>query len=110
MAKMNEGYMNLLSDRDHLLMVAEMYNCALKKEEEVYERIHSKWEATCDSLKRTQESLQNLRLHIYQLIKELNVPHPPSCMENDHVHMVGATLDVLEEPHMEDKHEEGAYL
>ena len=31
-------------------------------------------------------------------------------MENDHVHMLGETLDVLEEPHVEDKHEEGAYL
>ena len=31
-------------------------------------------------------------------------------MENDHVDMVGGTLDVLEEPHVEGKHEEGAYL
>ena len=27
-------------------------------------------------------------------------------MENDHVHMVGDTSDVMEEPHVEDKHEE----
>ena len=49
-------------------------------------------------------------LQIDQLWKELNVPHPPYCMENDHVHMVGGTLDVLEEPHVEDKHEEGVDL
>ena len=33
MARMKENYMNLLSDRDHLLMMAEMYHSALKKEE-----------------------------------------------------------------------------
>ena len=42
--------------------------------------------------------------------KDLNVPHPPYFMEKNHVHMVGTTLDVLEEPHVEDKHEEGVYL
>ena len=31
-------------------------------------------------------------------------------MENDHVHMVGGTLDVLEEPQVENKHEEGTDL
>ena len=33
MAKMKESYMNLLSDRDHLLTMAEMYHCVVKKEE-----------------------------------------------------------------------------
>ena len=42
MAKMKESYMNLLSDRDHLLMMAEMYNSALKKEEEESERLTNK--------------------------------------------------------------------
>ena len=87
--------MKLLSDRDHLLMVDEMYHCAFKKEVEESERIHRKWEATYDSLKRTQESLQESRLQIDQLRKELNVPQPPYCMEKNHVHVVGTTLDVL---------------
>ena len=30
MAKMKESYMNLLSDRDHLLIMAEMYHCVSK--------------------------------------------------------------------------------
>ena len=34
MAKIKESYMNLLSNRYHLLMVAEMYHGAVKKEEE----------------------------------------------------------------------------
>ena len=34
MAKMKESYVKLLSDRDHLFMVTEMYHNALKKEEE----------------------------------------------------------------------------
>ena len=33
MANMKEIYMDLLSERDHLLMVDEMYHCAFKKEE-----------------------------------------------------------------------------
>ena len=65
---------------------------------------------TCDSLKSTHKALQESRLHIDQILKELNVSHLPSCMEYDHVHMVGDTLDVMEEPHVEDKHEECVYL
>ena len=33
MSKLKERYMNLLSDRYNPLMVAEMYDCAVKKEE-----------------------------------------------------------------------------
>ena len=61
-------------------------------------------------MKRTQEALQESILNIDQIQRELNVPHPPSCMENNHVHMVETTLDVLKEPHVEDNHEEGADL
>ena len=110
MAKMKEINMDLLSERDRLHMVKEMYHCAFKKETEESERIHSRWEATYDSLKRTQEALQESRLQNDQIQRELNVPHPPSCMEKNHVHMVGTTLVVLKEPHGEDKHEEGANL
>ena len=34
MENMKENYMKLLFDRDHLLMMAEMYHSALEKEEE----------------------------------------------------------------------------
>ena len=34
MSKIKESYMNLISDREHLLMVDEMYHNAIKKEEE----------------------------------------------------------------------------
>ena len=40
MGKMKESYLNLLSDRDNILMMAEMYHIALKKEEEE-SRAHS---------------------------------------------------------------------
>ena len=110
MDKMKEIYMNLIYDREHLLMVAEMYHCAFERETQESERLHSKWEATYDSLKRTQEALQELRLQIDQIQRDLNVPHPPSCMEKNHVHMVVSNLDVLKEPRVEDNHEEGADL
>ena len=110
MSKMKESYMNLIYDREHLLMVAEFYHCAFERETQESERIHSKWEATYDSLKRTQESLQESILQIDQLQRDLNVPHPPSCMEKNHVKMVVTTLDVLKEPHVEENHEEGVDL
>ena len=110
MSKMKESYMNLIFDREHILMVAEMYHCAFERETKESERLHSKWEATYDSLKRTQEALQESRLQIDQIQRDLNVPHPPYCMENNHVHMVVTTLDVLNEPHVEDNHEKGADL
>ena len=52
MAKMKASYMKLLSDRYHLLLMAEMYHCAVKKEEEV-ERLTNKLEITNDLLKST---------------------------------------------------------
>ena len=98
--------MNLIFDRGQLLIVTEMYQCALKKEAEEFERLHRKWEATYGSLKRTQEALQESRLQIDQLRKEFNVPHPLYFMENDHVHMVCDTLNMMEEHQVEDKHDE----
>ena len=66
-AKMKERYVNLLSDRDHLLMVAEVYHRALKKEEDESDRLTNELEITNNSLKSTQRSLQESKLHIYQL-------------------------------------------
>ena len=109
-AKMKESYMNLLSDIDQPLMVAEMYQCALEKEVEVSESLHRKWEATCDSWNITHEALQESRFLIDQLQKELNVPHPSSCMRDDHVHMKGVTFDVMEESHVEGGNEKRADL
>ena len=60
MAKMKERY-NLLSDRDHLLMVIEIYHCAVKKEEEESERLTNKLKITSNLLKSTQRSLQELK-------------------------------------------------
>ena len=58
MAKMKEIYVNLISDRDHLLMVAEMYHHALKQEEEEYDRLTHELEITSNSLKSTQRYIQ----------------------------------------------------
>ena len=94
--------MNLISDREYLLMVLEMYHSALKKEEEKSENLTNKLEITSNLLKRTQRSLQESKLQIFQLQKELKVSHLSCCMEGN---VLG-----MEEPHVEDIHEEGAYL
>ena len=58
MAKMKENYMNLLSNREHLLIMDGMYHCAVKKEEEELERLANKLEITNDLLNSTHRSLQ----------------------------------------------------
>ena len=103
MDNMNEIYMNLLYEIYHLLMVAEMYHCAVKKEEEESKRLTNKLEITNDLLKSTQRSLEESKLQICQLQKELKVSHLSCCME-------GNVLGIMEEPHVEDNHEGGAYL
>ena len=90
--------MNLLSDREYLLMVAEMYHSALKKEEEKSENITNKLEITSNLLKRTQRSLQKSKLQLCKLQKEWNVLHLSCCME-------GNFLGIMEEPCLEDNHE-----
>ena len=53
MEKIKENYMNLLSNKDHLLIMAKMYHCAVKKEEEELERLTNKLEITNELLKST---------------------------------------------------------
>ena len=84
-------------------MVDEMYHSALKKEEEKSENITTKLEITNNLLKSTQISLQDSKLQIFQLQKELKVSHFSCCME-------GNVLGIMEEPHVEDNHEGGADL
>ena len=81
MTNMKDRYMNFLSDIYHLLMMDEMYHCALKKEEEESERLVNKLEITSNLLKRTQRSLQESKFHIFQLHKDLKVSHLSCCME-----------------------------
>ena len=103
MAKMKERYMNLIYDREYLLMVSKMYHSALKKEEEKLENITNKLEITSNLLKSTQRSLQDSKLQIFQFQKEIKVSHLSYCME-------GSVLGIMEEPHVEDSHEGGADL
>ena len=56
-SKMKESYVNLLSERDHLFMVDDMYHSSLKKEEEESSSITHELEITSNSLKSTQISL-----------------------------------------------------
>ena len=55
-------------------------------------------------MKRTQEALQESILQIDEIERDLNVPHPPYCMEKNHVHMLVTALDVLKETHVEENH------
>jgi len=58
LVEMKSNYLHLLSDRDHLLMLVEIYHDALEgNEQEVDKRTHE-LETTQESLKNTQMALQ----------------------------------------------------
>ena len=67
------------------------------------ERISNKLEITSDLLKSTQRLLQESKLQICHLQKDLKVSSLSCFME-------GNFLGIMEGPHVEDNHEEGADL
>ena len=103
MDNMKESCVNLVSDIYDIFMVAEMYHSALKKEEEESDRISHELEITTNSLESTKTSLQESKLQIYHLRKELKVSHLSRCME-------GNVLGIVEEFLMEDGNEKSSYL
>ena len=103
MAKMKENYVNLVLDRDHLLMKDDMYHSALNKEDEESKRLANKLEITSDLMKSTQRFLQELKLNICKLQRDLKVS-PLLCF------MEGNVLGLMEEPHVEENHDEGVDL
>ena len=62
MENMNKRYVGLLSNKHDILMTAEMYHIALKKEEEESDRLTHELEITSNSLKSTQISLREVKL------------------------------------------------
>ena len=58
MDKMNESYMKLLSDRNHLLEVTKIYHHALRREEDEVERIGNELDVAWVSLESTQKDIQ----------------------------------------------------
>jgi hypothetical protein len=75
---MKSNYLHLLSDRDHLLMLGEMYHDALKGKEEEVDRLTQELEITQDSLKSSQKALQESEMQVEHLCVELSWVHPSS--------------------------------
>ena len=99
MENMKEIYMNFPSDRNHVLEVTKIYHHALIRREDEAEMLGNELEVACVYLESTQKDLQEPNLQIYQLQKELDVPHLSSCME-------GNAWGMMEELHFENEHEE----
>ena len=95
--------MSLLSDRNHIFELTNIYHHALIKDEDVAKGFGSELEVAYDSLENTQISLQESKLYTYKLKKDLNVPHLSFCME-------GNVLDIMEEYHVDDEHEKSSDL
>ena len=70
MDKMKESYMNLISDREHLLMVAEMYHCAFERETQESERLYYQHFCTIVGLPKEPpvDRLVQSLIPVYQLI------------------------------------------
>ena len=51
-----------------------------------------------------KKSINELRMKIDNIHEELNMLHSPSCMGYTPLHMVGYTLDMMEEPHVGIEH------
>jgi len=74
----NSNYLHLLSNRDHLLILGDMYQDALKEKEEEVDRLIQELEITQDSLKSVQKALQESEMRVEQLCVELSWVHPSS--------------------------------
>jgi hypothetical protein len=107
------NYLHLLSDRDHLLMLREMYQDALKVKEEEVDRLTQELAITHDSLKSMQRALQELGMQVEHLCVDLSGVHPSSPTSNCQSCMTAISRDdvsgiyyLMEEPHVMVGHEE----
>ena len=103
MDKMKEKYKNLISDRNNLLEVKKTHHNAIKREEYEEERLGYELKYAYVSLESTQKDIQESKLQLYKLQKELYVPHLSSCME-------GNASGIMEEIYVEDEHDESSDL
>jgi hypothetical protein len=84
---MKSNYLHLLSNRDHILILGEMYHDALKgKEKEVY-RLTQELEITHDSLKSSQKALQESEMQVEYIFMELSWIHPSSSASDNQSYM-----------------------
>lgn len=72
------NFLHLLSDRDHLLQLNEIYFDALRRKEDEADKLTYKLKATMDSLKSTQMALQELENQVDELCLELRLTHSSS--------------------------------
>jgi chromosome segregation ATPase len=114
---MKSNYLHLLSDRDHLLMLGEMYHDVLKGKEEEVDRFNQELENTHDSLKRTQKALQESEMQVEQLCVEFSLVHPSSSTVDSESYKttisqedVSGIYYLMEEPRVMVEHEEHSCL
>jgi hypothetical protein len=114
---MKSNYLHLLSDRDHLLMLDEIYFDALKGKEEEVDKLTHGLKVTKDSLKSTQMALQESEIQVDELCVELSLAHSSSSTAETQSSMaaithedVSGTHDLREEPLVMVKHEEHSDL
>ncbi|KAH9322813.1 hypothetical protein KI387_017452, partial [Taxus chinensis] len=80
MGTMKTNYLHLLSDRDHLLNLAEVYSDALRRKEEEVDKLSQELEVTRDSLVSTQLALQDSESHVDELFLELSLARDSLCI------------------------------
>ena len=95
----------MLSDRDRLLELVELfYGESLKDEEEIC-KLTQESLTTQDSLKSSQGALQESKMEIEQLHEKLQRSHLPSYTPFIHLHKVDYIIEHMEEYHEMVDHE-----
>jgi hypothetical protein len=114
---MKSNYLHLLSDRDHLLMLDEIYFDVLKGKQEEVDKLTHGHKITKDSLKSTQMALQESEIQVDELYVELTLAHSSSSIAEIRSSLaaithedVSSTHDLREEPLVMVKHEEHSDL
>jgi hypothetical protein len=77
---MKSNYLPLLSDRDHLLMLDEVYFDTLKGKEKEVDKLTHGLKVAKDSLKSTQMALHESKIQVAKFRVELSLTHSPSSI------------------------------
>lgn len=101
---MKSNFLLLLSDRDHLLQLNEIYFNALRRKEDEVDKLTYELKVAMDSVKNTQMALQESENQVDELCLKLSLTHLSIIQEGNYAKIVDIKQIV---EGMEDLHEKG---
>ena len=88
-----------------MIELVELYHGRSLRDEDEINNITLELVTTYDSLKSTQNALQESKIHIEKLHENFPIFHSPSYISDRHSHMVDFIHGPKEEPHVMAVHE-----